>query len=183
MAGPYATIRLAPDLFADVRTAWGRSDNTVTPLGTYTDSFDTSRSLYSASLIGRFKIDERTQVQPEVSLRYLRDEQESYVDSFDIYIPSQTVDQGELSFRPRLQRAWELSDGWTMLSFGTVEGVYTFGAPGDSALSEEFRVRVEGGADLISVFGVRASVSGFYDGLGVDGYENLGLRLSLSTGF
>ena len=60
MAGPYLMARLAPQLFGEVRAAWGKSDNRVSPLGTYTDEFDTSRSLYSGSLVGQFAIGEAT---------------------------------------------------------------------------------------------------------------------------
>ena len=56
MFGPYATVRLAENLYGDVRAAWGRSDNTVSPLGTFRDGFETSRAFYTGSLIGVFDI-------------------------------------------------------------------------------------------------------------------------------
>jgi Autotransporter beta-domain len=48
MVGPYVSARLDQNLFFDWRAAWGRSDNSVNPFGTYTDNFDTSRWLTTA---------------------------------------------------------------------------------------------------------------------------------------
>ena len=52
MAGPYISFKLAPNILFDARGAWGQSDNEISPLGTYTDSFDTDRWLAKANLTG-----------------------------------------------------------------------------------------------------------------------------------
>jgi hypothetical protein len=41
---------LSPNLYFDARAAWGQSDNSIDPLGVYTDNFSTDRSLVSAKL-------------------------------------------------------------------------------------------------------------------------------------
>ena len=181
MAGPYITARIGPNLFADARAAWGQSDNRVTPLGLVTDAFDTDRQLYSASLIGRFDLGPNTRISPELAVRYLREEQHAYTDSYDVLVPSQIVDLGELSFSPRIDHAIALSDTWTMRPFGTLEGVYAFGAPSGAVIGDGFRVRAEGGVDLFASFGLRFSLSGFLDDAG-GGYENDGFRVAVSFG-
>ena len=43
LVGPYIVAKLAPHVYFQARGAWGESDNEVTPFGTYTDDFDTTR--------------------------------------------------------------------------------------------------------------------------------------------
>ncbi|NTU82838.1 MAG: glycosyltransferase family 2 protein [Chloroflexales bacterium] len=75
-------------MYVDVRAAWGASDNKVSPIGTFVDDFETSRSLYTASLIGEVELGDETVFQPAVSLRYISDRQEQYTDSFSVIIPA-----------------------------------------------------------------------------------------------
>jgi chitinase len=183
MAGPYLMAKISPDLFFDVRAAWGKSNNTISPLGTFTDGFDTGRVLYSGSLIGQFSFGENTRVYPEVSIRYLSEKQKAYLDKLGVSIPGRTVDQGDFSFRPRIDHDVPISDQWKMRLFGTVEGIYTFGLDPDSVLENNFRMRVEGGTDFISQSSVRLSFSGYFDGLGSGGYKSGGGRFEISFGF
>jgi len=55
MAGPYATARLASNLYVDASLSWGLSDNRVSPYGTYEDSFSAGRWRASAALFGAFE--------------------------------------------------------------------------------------------------------------------------------
>lgn len=194
MAGPYITARIAPNLYAEARAAWGTSDNVVSPLADMRDAFSTNRSFYSGSLFGEFELGTDTLLRPELSLRHLSEKQKAYTDSLGIDIPSQTVDQGDISFRPRLSHAVSAGKGWSLRPFVQVEGIYTFGTQPDAALANllpasfadtfgDFRARIEGGTDLFSEGGFRASVSGFHDGIGADGFSNTGVHLGLSFGF
>ncbi len=181
--GPYLMARIAPDLFAELRAAWGSSDNRVNPLGTYTDAFDTSRSYYSGSLVGQFDVGKRTQVRPEVTVRYLDETQKAYTDSLGVTIPEQSIAQGDVSFRPRLQHVVALRSGWTLRPFLEAEGIYTFGTETNSILDNGLRARVEGGLDVLSSGGFRASVGAFHDGIGADNFESTGVHVSVSFGF
>lgn len=182
MAGPYAMVKLAPGFYADLRAAWGSSDNQVSPLGTFVDGFDTSRGLYSGALIGEFDLDPKTQIRPEVSIRYLNERQKTYVDTYGVTIPGQQVGQGDISFRPRIMRVVPLNGGWTLRPFVEAEGIYTFGLDPVNVLGSDFRMRAEGGADLIATDKFRFSLSGFHDGIGGGGYENTGAHVTLSIG-
>lgn len=183
MVGPYATFKLGPQFFADVRAAWGQSDNKVSPLGTFVDAFDTNRVLVSGSLIGQFDVGDATQFRPEVSIRYLDEKQRGYTDSLGVVIPSQKVGQGDFSFRPRIHHTVDVGDGWSLRPYAEAEGIYTFGANSATVLTSDFRMRIEGGADLFSIGNVRAGVSAFHDGIGSSGYKSTGMHLTFSFGF
>ncbi len=184
MAGPYVMAKIAPQLFGELRAAWGKSDNRVSPLGTYTDSFKTSRSYYSGSLIGQFDIGKDLVFRPEMTLRHISERQKAYIDSLNIAIPSQTVDQGDVTFRPRLHYIAKLDSGWQLRPFGEVEGIYTFGTQGgNSVIGNGLRGRVEGGVDLFSPGGFRASISAFHDGIGSSNFRSTGAHVSVSFGF
>ncbi|MEQ1495084.1 MAG: PKD domain-containing protein [Novosphingobium sp.] len=183
MAGPYVTARIAPNFYADIRAAWGTSNNTIAPLGTYIDPFKTSRSLYSASLIGQFDIGGATQFRPEITVRHLGERQKAYLDSFGVAIPGQSVSQGELAFRPRLQHTVAAGEGWMLRPFIAADGIYTYGLERQSVFTEQFRMRVEGGAELFSSSSFRAGISAFHDGIGSDEFKSSGARVSVAFGF
>lgn len=183
LAGPYITARLAPNLYLDARAAWGKSENTVSPLGTFSDRFDTRRSYYSGSLVGELALGKTTVLRPELAVRYLREKQLAYADSYGVLIPSQVVDQGDISFRPRLYHSTSIGGGWIFRPYGEVEGIVTFGLPQQSVLGDGFRMRFEGGAELLSKGGVRLGIGGFYDGIGGGTYDSKGAHVSVSFGF
>ncbi|MEM6475101.1 MAG: autotransporter domain-containing protein [Pseudomonadota bacterium] len=183
MAGPYVMARLAPQLFGEVRAAWGRSDNRVSPLGTYTDEFTTNRALYSGSLVGQFDIGDATQVRPEITGRFINEQSDAYTDSLNIAIPGQTVGQGDISFRPRLQHLVTLESGWTLRPYGEVEGIYTFGTDPNGVLDNGLRARIEGGIDLLGSGNFRSSLSVFHDGIGSDNFRSTGAHIGVSFGF
>ena len=99
MAGPYIVGKLAPQVYFQARAAWGQSDNAVTPFGTYTDDFDTTRWLASALIEGRYRRGP-WRISPMGSIIYFEDEQERYIDTLGNTITGQTVSLGRLTFGP-----------------------------------------------------------------------------------
>lgn len=183
MAGPYVTARLAPRLYADVRAAWGTSDNQVSPLGTFVDGFDTSRYFYSGSLIGDFDLGKSSGIRPEITVRYLGEHQKDYVDTLGVPVPGQKVGQGDISFRPRVYHLVDMNRDWTFRPFAEAEGIYTFGLNPASVLGSAYRMRVEGGADFVLTGRFRAGFSAFHDGIGGGGsYENTGVHVTFAIG-
>ena len=180
MAGPYATVKLGKRLYVDGRAAWGTSENSLNPLGTFTDEFDTSRALYAGTVSGDWTFDNQVSLRPELSVKHLSESQKSYTDTLGVVIPKQTVDLGELSFGPRLSKPVELSPRWTMTPYGEVKGVHNFGNDTKDILQSDTRLRLEGGADWSSVNGVRIGLNGFTDGIGSNDLESYGLRVSLA---
>ncbi len=99
MAGPYVSLRLSEHILFDARGAWGRSNNEVSPLGTYKDSFDTDRWLAKANVTGNWFV-ERLRISPSVGVIYVEETQDSYVDSLGSTVVSQSVHIGRLMFGP-----------------------------------------------------------------------------------
>ncbi|MBO6686700.1 MAG: autotransporter domain-containing protein, partial [Parvibaculum sp.] len=184
MAGPYATFRLNENFFADIRAAWGKSRNDISPTGTYEDSFDTTRWLVSGALTGSY-VREPWTVEPTVSLSYIRETQESYTDSLSVVIPEQTVSQGEVRAGPRLSYAHALDSGARLTPSVSFEGAYTFGNDGltsSGSLAREvqgLRGRIGFGLDIATRDGVSLSIASHYDGIGTSA-ELYGLSLEIS---
>ena len=133
-------------------------------------------------------------MRPELTLRYLSEDQKAYTDSLGITVPAQTVDQGDLSFRPRISHVITTNGSLSLRPFAEVEGIYTFGTAPDAALANllsgtfadtfgEFRGRIEGGIDLIGSGGFRATLSAFHDGIGANDFSNEGVHIGVSFGF
>ncbi len=178
MVGPYATAKIGKKLYFDGRLAWGKSDNSISPLGTFVDDFDTDRFLASASVTGDFSAGAKLKFRPTVALRNLSETQNSYTDSLGVEIPKQKISTGEASFSPRVETQIDLNNGWVMRPFGSVEGIVSFGDEIDTIFENDFRARFEGGASLRSNKGVNAGISVFIDGVGSDGFSSEGIRLT-----
>ena len=183
MIGPYATVKLSDNLYGDVRAAWGSSDNSVSPLGTVRDGFETNRALYSGSLIGVFDLSGTTRFRPEIALRYYTEEQQAYRDRYGVQIPSQTIDQGDIAFSPRFDTEIDLDKGWAFRPFIAADGIYTFGSPDEGPLEEALRARIEIGGMLFKQDGLGINLSANFDGIGAANYESSGFLISLSRGF
>lgn len=183
LAGPYVTARLSDNLYGDVRVAWGKSNNSVSPLGTYVDAFDTERLLFSGSLIGDVALSDHTTLWPEFSVRYLRESVSGYTDSLGIVIPGQTVDQGEIGLSPRFDHSFAAGEGWTLRPFAKFEGLLTFGTNANTVIDNGLRARIEAGIDLLSDESFRASLSGFFDGVGENTFEATGVNVRVSFQF
>lgn len=178
MAGPYVTARLSDNLYADARASFGKSENTVSPFGTYTDEFETSRYLLAGSLTGEFDLSDRFTFRPEGNLQYLSETQDSYTDALGSTIPKQSSQQGQFSIAPRLQYNITNDNGLQFRPYAEIEGIHSFGDGVNSILGNDMRFRLEGGADMFSAGGFRASLSYFEDGIGTDNYDANGFRVS-----
>ncbi|WP_339334737.1 Ig-like domain-containing protein, partial [uncultured Maricaulis sp.] len=110
MAGPYMVASLSDTTFFDLRAAWGRSDNTVNPIGTYTDEFETDRWMLEANLAGDILMGQ-WRVTPGVGLAYFNEEQAAYRDSLGIDIPSQSITIGRITAGPEIAYRFENADG------------------------------------------------------------------------
>ena len=99
LAGPYAAWRLSENLYFDGRAAWGRSDNTINPLGLYSDDFETDRWLLEANLVGDIHSG-GWRISPTLGVAWFDEESEAYIDTLGIDIPSQSVNIGRVRFEP-----------------------------------------------------------------------------------
>ena len=190
MVGPYVTARLQENLYLDARVAGGKSDNDVTPVGTYTDSFSSTRWLADISLTGEFT-QGRWTIRPNAGLSWLADKQNAYTNTLGDIIPSQTVSQGQLKFGPTISTQFLGSNGWRYEPALTFDAIYshanTSGGGGflgaDSRLEDGWRARIAPGISMTGPDGTRLSLSGTYDGIGQSGYEAWGIKAHFDMKF
>jgi outer membrane autotransporter protein len=180
LAGPYIVARLHQNLIFDARAAWGRSDNDISPLGTYTDSFDTDRWLLRGKLTGDFK-EGAWSFAPHVAVIYFEEEQDAYTDSLGNLISSQTVSLGRLTFGPKVSYRWKNANGTTVAPYVALKGIWDFEeaetvdiATGLALGSDEVRARIEGGLAIQMPGGISLSGEGFYDGIGASDFDAYG---------
>lgn len=182
MVGPYVTAQLSENLYFDARGAWGRSDNTVSPFGTYTDTFDTERVLVGARLTGDLDLGGNLTVRPEASVHWIKDQQNAYTDSLGSVIAGQSFDLGELRAGPRIMYSKQVNGGHQVRPFIEAHAVHSFGDYPTVAGSNT-RLRLEGGVDFLLTSGARMSISAFGDGLAQTGYRSVGARFTLGYSF
>lgn len=175
MVGPYATVALSQTLFLDVAGSLGVSSNDISPIGTYTDGFDTTRWMVDAALVGQFHFGQWT-VRPVVTVQYIADHQEAYTDSLSVVIADQTVSQGQVSFSPYLGRRWTFDGGLHLTTWLEGSGHYAFASWGASAGSyadqvDGLNATLRAGLDFALPGGASASLAGQYGGIGTDAHS------------
>jgi len=183
MAGPYVTARLDDDLYFDGRMAYGLSDNTVSPFGTYQDDFETRRWLLSGVLTGEFKLDEDFTIRPEGGVQYFAEKSKSYTDSLGSVIPSESNDLTQLHFAPRVHMDMDIGDNMLLRPFAEVEGIYAFGDGVEEVIGSEIRLVLEGGAEMIASDGFRLTGSVYTDGIGANSFSAYGFRVTGGVNF
>ncbi len=187
MVGPYAAARFGEALYLDVQARWGRSSNDITPLGTYTDTFKTTRWYVSGKLSGDFSYGDWT-IRPGISVQYLSEKQKAYTDSQGNAIAGQTVSEGDVRVGPRLAYTYGLGDGGALVPWAEFEGVYTFGSKGKFSKGtyasdiHGLSGSVEAGFDWRLPAGAMFSLSGSYDGIG-SGSKSYGARARIDIPF
>jgi hypothetical protein len=177
MAGPYATARLTPNLFLDVRGAWGQSDNDTNVAGV-TGSFDTTRWLVSSQLTGNLQFGD-VRMSPEISLSYIQEIRDSYVDSSGASVAAQTVSIGRLRFGPEISRRFELQSGIFVEPSIAIRGLWDFDGTdvtiaGIDYAIEGFRGIAEIGLIIQRPDGFNIRVLAKYDGIGLNDYHAYG---------
>lgn len=190
MAGPYLVAKLRDNLVFDARLAFGRSSNSVSPLGVYTDGFETSRVLATSQLTGSMKF-QGWKLEPQASVLYFREQQKAYRDSNGIVIPAQTVELGQLSFGPKLTKSYKLSNALRFEPSITLKGIWNFAQTGHTDIATglktgqdaRLRARLEARAQLVRTDGWQLAAHGFYDGIGTPHLEAYGASAELNVPF
>ncbi len=170
MAGPYISVGLTPNLYFDARAAWGQSDNSIDPLGVYTDNFSTDRSIVSAKLTGNWSYG-RLWFRPSAEIAYFEETQLSYINELDFDIPEQTISLSRISLGPEIGYPFALENGSVLEPHIGIKGVWTHAghdvqARLDDVDDKGFQVRVELGVTLTMRSGISMRASGSYEGLG-----------------
>jgi hypothetical protein len=182
MVGPYFVAQV-PDqpLFFEGRLLYGQTDNDISPLGTYTDSFETERWLAQVRATGEYQY-LATTLMPLLDFTYTDDTQKAYTDSLGNTIPGQTASLMQVSVGMDFSTPVSVSSGALELT-GGLSGIYSATDGGAAAPEfENWRGRTHLGLNYGMANGANLSVSTFYGGIGTD-YESYGANLGLNWKF
>jgi outer membrane autotransporter protein len=182
MVGPYFVAQV-PDqpLFFEGRLLYGQTDNDISPLGTYTDSFETDRWLAQLRATGEYQY-QATTLMPLLDFTYTDDSQKAYTDSLGNTIPGQTVSLMQLTAGMDFSTPIPVSTGALELT-GGLSGIYS--ASDGAAASTEFenwRGRTHLGLNYDMGTGATMNAGAFYDGIGTD-YESYGATVGFDVKF
>lgn len=176
MAGPYATVRLTDNLFWQSRLAAGGSANTLTGSGDFTSS----RWLASSELDGHWALTDHLDFAPGLSFTYFQDTTDPYTNLDGAPVTSVTSGLGQLRFSPSLSYGFKtINDLWVEPSL-TPDLIWNFGStdleglgllPQVDAGPTGLRGRLGIGLGLSTPEGISLTATGFYDGIGADGYS------------
>lgn len=185
MVGPYIAAKL-PDqnVFFDARIAYGQSDNDIT-LTTSTGSFQTERWLVSAKVSGLLEQGE-IEIRPAVGVSYFEETQESYTDSVNAVISSQTFTQGEIRFGPTFAKTFYQNNGSTLKPRIGINGVWNFSVDNGTSTTAvldngDLRARLDVGVTILGTERWMVDLSGFYDGIGINNYYAYGGKARLTV--
>lgn len=180
MVGPYFAARLAEQpLFFEGRLLYGESSNSITPLGTYTDSFSTERWLAQLKVQGEI-VTERVTWSPSLALMHTTDSQRAYTDSLGNTIPGQSIGLTQINSGIDFRMPIDVATGNLQLS-GGLAAIYS-ATHGGNADFEGGRGRINMGLDWNSGNGSTIRFGTFYDGIGSK-HESYGANLGLDIRF
>lgn len=182
MVGPYFVARIPEQpFFFEGRLLYGQSDNDVSLLGTFTDSFDTERFQAQLRATGEYNV-QAFALMPLLDITYTDDTQKTYVDSLGNTITGQTVSLTQVKAGMNFATDVEVASGSLQL-VGGLSGIYSSSAgAAASPKFENWRGRTHFGLDYGMATGGRLRASTFYDGIGTN-YESYGVSLSFNTEF
>jgi hypothetical protein len=183
--GPYASMRLAPDIFLDARAAWGGSDNAAKLIDGTRVTFGTDRELLRSQLSAKRNVF-GLEVTPNVAFSVIEDRfsdpqrlPENSIDNGDVMIGQLGVGSA-LSYRIPLVNGGflkpnaALSTSWNLDRFGPI-------AIGNSAFANETGAKAEAGVTLGTADGVSIEAGGAIEGIGLQDYSAWSGRISLKA--
>lgn len=182
MIGPYFVARVPEQpLYFEGRLLYGQTDNDITPIGTYTDSFETERWLAQLRATGEYLV-QSTTLMPLLDVTYTEDSQRAYTDSLGNTIPGQTISLMQLNAGLDFSQPLPVQSG-TLTLTGGLSGI--FSATDGGAVAPEFenwRGRTHLGLNYDTGAGATMNVGAFYDGIGT-GYESHGAQAGFDWRF
>ncbi|PHR87262.1 MAG: hypothetical protein COA78_37270 [Blastopirellula sp.] len=166
-------------LFIEGRLLYGQTENEISPLGTYTDSFQTERKLAQLRVTDEYQY-RATTLMPLLDATYTDDTQQAYTDNLGNTIPGQTISLTQVTAGIDFSTPIPIETGTLTLN-GGLSGIYS-STTGGTADFEGMRGRAELGINNDLESGTTFRVSIFYDGLGSD-FEARGASLGFDMAF
>ncbi|TRD14193.1 PKD domain-containing protein [Palleronia caenipelagi] len=182
LLGGYGVYQVpGQQLYFSASALRGKSDNTLDLDNQDSDDFDTTRTLLTLGVEGRYTLENKVVLIPALDLIHIRDDQDSYNDSRSNRVPSQVVKLTEAEFGIGTE-FWVKAGEADMLLSGGLSAVY-----GDVSAYEAsdsgFRAKLDFGADIALNDWSELSFDTFYDGLGDGDYESYGLSVQFDMRF
>jgi len=189
MIGPYVAGKIPNSaLRYEAQASWGKSWNSISPIGTYTDKYNSERWFVRGKLQGSLQRGAWT-IDPGISVAYFTDTQQQYVDSLTNTIPSQTITLGEVKVGPTFIRDFDIGFANLVNTKFGISAVSNF-AIQNTAGSRAFplgngnvRTRLDIGLSTKTRKGIQLSASGFFDGIGVANFASYGATFKLDWKF
>lgn len=180
LVGPYFVAKTPNQpLYFEGRLLYGQTESEITPLGTYTDDFDTKRWLTQLRATGDYMVQDTT-LMPLLDFTYTEDQQQTYIDSLGNTIPNQTVDLMQWSIGMDFKTP--IVEAGSLELVGGLSGIYSSSNGATAAPEfENWRGRTHLGLDYAGTH-TTFRLGTFYDGLGSD-YESYGANLTLDIRF
>ncbi|RYG92741.1 hypothetical protein EU803_01140 [Loktanella sp. IMCC34160] len=181
MAGPYMVVRAAnqPLVFSGSYLI-GQADVSISPLGTYTDTVTTDRTLLTLGIAGEFDAGRMT-IMPSLDLAHLTEDQPAYIDGALNPISAQSLALTEAAAGLHFSLPIAVASG-DMTMTGGISAILSR-SDLDGTISESSRGRVDIGFVHASDNGVRTSLRAYLDGLGDDAYESVGAEFLVQFEF
>ena len=188
MVGPYLATRLGKNLLFDGRAAYGQSSNNISPLGTYEDSFDTTRWLVSGTLTGDYNMG-GWRFSPHIGVSYFEETQKAYTDSLNNTIAAQTISLGRMTFGPEVSTSFMAGNGTLISPHIGVKGIWDFDKAQTINLNtglasggdNDLRASIEAGITTQFTNGWQLAGEAHYDGIGDDSLEAYGGSVKLTV--
>lgn len=180
MAGPYASIRLAPDVVFDARAAWGKSSNWAETAGSGSFGFETDRQLVSGRLIGNRKLG-GFELSPSVSFGLVEESLASGAEFPDGETAGSAI-IGRLGLGSALSYRFALEDGGFLqprFALSTAWSAEDFDSL--AALSNSAGAKAEAGFTLGNANGFDLQASGSLEGISENSFSGWSTRLGLKT--
>ena len=164
MVGPYFAARLAEQpLYFEGRLLYGQTDNKISPLGTYTDSFTTRRWLAQFRVEGEIRQESITWL-PLLDFTHSKDRSSTYTDSLGNVIASQSISVTQVTAGLDFSMPLRTDHGRLELLGGA--SVIHSSNTGGNADFKNNRGRLHLGMNWNSGRGTALNMAAFYDGLG-----------------
>ena len=182
LVGPYHVASFGNSSTLETRALYGRSKNSITPTGTYTDNFDTERYLGNIKYSGNIELGS-WRISPELSYLYYLEQQASYTDSLATSILPQDFNIHRLEFGPSFEHRYGYLFGDSIYTpYLSLYGIWDFEVSEIDGTSEspvtDITGRIDGGFRFTGQSGTDLDINGYYDGIGTD-LESYGVSLGL----
>ncbi len=176
LVGPYAVAKL-PDqpLVVQARLLWGQTSNSLSPLGTFTDSFDGTRMLAQAKVSGQILQGDLVW-KPSLQASYSSETTDAYTDGNGLSIGAQESSMAQVAGGLDVTFPVTVSAGAMTVTVGVAD-IWSDTLTGGAAATDGHRGKLSLALNRRFASGGELSLTGSYDGVGMSDYESIGLDL------